>query len=102
VFVLKLFNEPTAILVPGQRMSGAIPPLPIRLHGMVLSFVKLELNGFFGLTLSFFDSSTHAHLSFKVCILICLLAFCFVALSWVNSRGPFEKFVDWRQCAAIM
>jgi hypothetical protein len=23
-------------------------------------------------------------------------------MKWVNVRGPFEKFVDWRQCAAVM
>jgi hypothetical protein len=23
-------------------------------------------------------------------------------LKFMNLRGPFEKFVDWRQCAAVM
>jgi hypothetical protein len=30
------------VLVPSSRMRGAIPPLPIRLHGMVLSYVTLH------------------------------------------------------------
>jgi hypothetical protein len=50
------------------------------------------------------------HNNFTVCWLDFLLIETFVAivlvfynvLSIVEVRGPFEKFVDWQQCAAVM
>jgi hypothetical protein len=43
-------------------------------------------------TLMIFDE-TYNLICVCVCVCVCV---------WVFIRGPFEEFVDWRQCAAVM